>query len=98
MNSLEKKLAILQTAKATGAGYATPKKGDVPFSLNNYSRQYVESVQANLNEIWKPEIEAGKRKPFTYEEALKQVQYENRYYQFKAIDAMMKQNGTRRRY
>lgn len=98
MNSLEKKLAILQTAKATGAGYATPKKEDVPFSLNNYSRQYVESVQANLNEIWKPEIEAGKRKPFTYEEALKQVQYENRYYQFKAIDAMMKQNGTRRRH
>ena len=61
--------------------------------LNNYSETYVKSVQAELNEIWKPEIEAGKRKPFTYEEALTQVRYENAYYHFKAFDSMMKHNG-----
>lgn len=62
-------------------------------ALNNYSETYVKSVQAELNEIWKPEIEAGKRKPFTYEEALAQVRYENAYYIFKAFDSMMKHNG-----
>jgi hypothetical protein len=62
-------------------------------ALNNYSETYVKSVQAELNEIWKPEIEAGKRKPFTYEEALAQVRYENAYYNFKAFDSMMKHNG-----
>jgi hypothetical protein len=62
-------------------------------ALNNYSKTYVKSAQAELNEIWKPEIEAGKRKPFTYEEALAQVRYENAYYNFKAFDSMMKHNG-----